>query len=67
MVKIERFMNNRDNDLSVDNVSQAKGYFRKMKDLYHKKLSEYVQELTFISDKLTRYDQIVVEKQKKRA
>jgi ferritin len=39
MAKIENFMNNRDNDLSVDNVTQAKGYFRKMKDLYHKKLS----------------------------
>ena len=66
MSKIERFMNNRDSDLSVENVVQAKGYFRKMKDLYHRKLGEYVQELTFISEKLTRYDQIVVEKQRKK-
>lgn len=39
MAKIERFMNNRESELSVDNVGQAKGYFKKMKELYHKKLS----------------------------
>ena len=37
-----------------------------MRDMYHSKLSEYVQELTFISEKLERYDKIIEEKQKKR-
>ena len=66
MEKIERFMNNHENELSVTNTSQAKRYFKKMKDLYHSKLNQYVQELTFISEKLTRYDQIVLERQRNR-
>jgi hypothetical protein len=47
-------------------LSQARRYFKKMKKMYHQKLSEYVQELTFISEKLTRYDEIVLERQKRR-
>jgi len=43
MAKIERFMNNRDTELYVESMNQAKGYFKKMKDLYHRKLGEYVQ------------------------
>lgn len=60
-------MNNQENDLSINNLNQAKRYFKKMKELYHKKLNEYVEELTFISEKLTRYDQIVLQRQKSKA
>lgn len=50
----------------MESFTEAKRYFRKMRDMYHSKLSEYVQELTFISEKLERYDKIIEEKQKKR-
>ena len=53
-------MNNYENELSVANLGQAKRYFKKMKEMYHSKLNQYVKELTFISEKLTRYDQIVL-------
>ncbi len=59
-------MNNIDSDLSFDNMTQAKRYFKKMKEMYHSRLNEYVKELTFISEKLSRYDEIVQEKQRKR-
>jgi kinesin family member 6/9 len=59
-------MNSQEGDLSVESLSQARRYFKKMKKMYHQKLSEYVQELTFISEKLTRYDEIVLERQKRR-
>ena len=64
--KIERFMNNAESDISFESMAQAKRYFKKMREMYHSRLNEYVKELTFISDKLSRYDQIVQEKQKKR-
>ena len=47
-------------------MAQAKKYFKKMKEMYHSRLNEYVKELTFISEKLSRYDEIVQEKQRKR-
>ena len=57
---IENFMmNSHSNDLQVDNLGQARRYFRKMREVYHHKLNEYVQELTFISEKLARYDKLV--------
>ena len=59
-------MNNFENDLQVANLGQAKRYFKKMKEMYHSKLNEYVKELTFISEKLTRYDEIVLEKQRRK-
>lgn len=42
-------MNNQQTELSVNHIGQARRYFKKMKELYHKKLNEYVEELTFIS------------------
>lgn len=60
-------MNNHETELSVNNLTQAKRYFQQMKELYHKKLNEYVEELTFISEKLTRYDQIVLQRHKSKA
>lgn len=40
---------NMSGELEVDSFSEARRYFKKMRDMYHSKLSEYVQELTFIS------------------
>ena len=54
-------------ELEVDSFSEARRYFKKMRDMYHSKLTEYVRELTFISEKLERYDRIIEEKQRKRA
>lgn len=45
-------MNNNAGELEVEHLGEAKRYFRKMRDMYHSKLSEYVKELTFISEKL---------------
>jgi hypothetical protein len=45
-------MNLNAHELEVDSFSEAKRYFRKMRDMYHSKLTEYVRELTFISEKL---------------
>ena len=59
-------MNNIDSQLTFENMAQAKKYFKKMKEMYHSRLNEYVKELTFISEKLSRYDEIVQEKQRKR-
>jgi ferritin len=47
--KIYKFMNRSDNNITFENISQAKRYFIKMKEMYHSRLNEYVMELTFIS------------------
>lgn len=63
---ILKFMNQPNADLEVDSLAQARRYFRKMKELYSSRMSEYVKELTFISEKLNRYDAILTEKHRKR-
>jgi kinesin family protein 6/9 len=52
--------------LEVESLGQAKRYLRKMKEVYSSRMSEYVKELTFISEKLNRYDAILSEKHRKR-
>lgn len=63
---ILKFMNQPNADLEVGSLAQARRYFRKMKELYSSRMSEYVKELTFISEKLNRYDAILTEKHRKR-
>lgn len=63
---ILKFMNQPNADLEVESLAQARRYFRKMKELYSSRMSEYVKELTFISEKLNRYDAILTEKHRKR-
>lgn len=36
-------MNNSMGDLEVDNLPQAKKYFKKMREMYQSKLGEYVK------------------------
>ena len=59
-------MNQSNGDLEVESLGQAKRYLRKMKEVYSSRMSEYVKELTFISEKLNRYDAILSEKHRKR-
>ena len=42
-------MNNHIEELPIENIPQAKNYLKKMKNSYNEKLSEYFQELTYIS------------------
>jgi kinesin family protein 6/9 len=63
---IQLFMNQSNGDLEVESLGQAKRYLRKMKEVYSSRMSEYVKELTFISEKLNRYDAILSEKHRKR-
>jgi hypothetical protein len=52
MRRIEAFMNNHCGELEAENLGECRRYFKKMREMYHSKLSEYVKELTFISEKL---------------
>ena len=36
-------MNNIDSQLTFENMAQAKKYFKKMKEMYHSRLNEYVK------------------------
>lgn len=56
------YLNERTPVLEVDNLEEAQACFEAMKDLYNSRMKEYVTELTFISEKLQKYDEILTKK-----
>ena len=50
----------------IKNIDEAKECFKIMKAIYNTRMKEYVTELTFISEKLKKYDEILTKKKKKK-
>lgn len=47
-------------------MEEATECFKAMKAIYNTRMKEYVTELTFISEKLKKYDEILTKKKKKK-
>ncbi|CAD8172512.1 unnamed protein product [Paramecium pentaurelia] len=60
--KVELYLNERITQLDIKSVEEAQICFEAMKDLYNTRMKEYVTELTFISEKLQKYDEILTRK-----
>ncbi|CAD8100177.1 unnamed protein product [Paramecium sonneborni] len=60
--KVELYLNERITQLDVKSLEEAQMCFEAMKDLYNIRMKEYVTELTFISEKLQKYDEILTRK-----
>ena len=61
-MKTDLYLNEKNEDLSVENMVEAQLCFKAMKEIYNSRLKEYVTELTFISEKLQKYDEILSKK-----
>jgi len=70
--RIENYLNDKDPHLFVNvnlifqNIEEAIECFKAMKAIYNTRMKEYVTELTFISEKLKKYDDILTKKKKKK-
>ncbi|CAD8161778.1 unnamed protein product [Paramecium octaurelia] len=60
--KVELYLNEQVTQLDVQSYEDAQMCFEAMKDLYNTRMKEYVTELTFISEKLQKYDEILTRK-----
>ncbi|CAK83511.1 unnamed protein product (macronuclear) [Paramecium tetraurelia] len=60
--KVELYLNERIPMLDVKSIEETQKCFEAMKDLYNTRMKEYVTELTFISEKLQKYDEILTRK-----
>ena len=49
-------MSKRKTNLPVNSLGEAQQCFQLMRELYNRKMREYATELTFISEKLEKYD-----------
>lgn len=47
-------------------MEEATECFKAMKAIYNTRMKEYVTELTFISEKLKKYDEILTKKKRKK-
>jgi kinesin family protein 6/9 len=56
------YLNERSAGLEVKNLYEAQLCFETMKEIYNSRMKEYVTELTFISEKLQKYDEILTRK-----
>ena len=45
---VEDYLNNKNEDIPVQNKIEAKKYFKIMKGIYHSRMSEYITELSKI-------------------
>lgn len=50
----------------MQDVEEATECFKAMKAIYNTRMKEYVTELTFISEKLKKYDEILTKKKRKK-
>ncbi len=50
----------------IQNIEEATECFKAMKAIYNTRMKEYVTELTFISEKLKKYDDILTKKKEKK-
>lgn len=57
--RVSQYMNEQAPSLDVNNMKEASQCFQLMKNLYNTRMKEYVTELTFISEKLSKYDEII--------
>ncbi|KRX08676.1 P-loop containing nucleoside triphosphate hydrolase [Pseudocohnilembus persalinus] len=57
--KVDQFLNERDENIEVSDANEAYQCFYAMKQLYNTRMKEYVTELTFISEKLQKYDELL--------
>lgn len=62
LTKTDLYLNEKNEELHVENISEAHMCFQAMKDIYNTRMKEYVTELTFISEKLQKYDEILSKK-----
>lgn len=64
--RIENYLNDKEQKLVVNDLDEVNECFKAMKAIYNTRMKEYVSELTFISDKLKKYDEILTKKKKKK-
>ena len=50
----------------IKDLDEATECFKVMKAIYNTRMKEYVTELTFISEKLKKYDEILTKKKRKK-
>ena len=62
LMKTDLYLNEKKEELVVGNMGEAQMCFKAMKDIYNTRMKEYVTELTFISEKLQKYDEILSKK-----
>ena len=59
-------MRDKNQNIEVGNLQEAYQCFARMRELYNRKMREYATELTFISEKLQKYDEILIRKENSR-
>ena len=59
---MEHFLNDKSKRLELRSLKEAELCFSTMKELYHNRMKEYVTELSFISEKLHKYDELLSKK-----
>lgn len=62
LTKTDLYLNEKNEELNVTSLSEAQLCFQAMKEIYNSRMKEYVTELTFISEKLQKYDEILSKK-----
>lgn len=62
LTKTDLYLNEKNEELTVTSLSEAQLCFQAMKEIYNSRMKEYVTELTFISEKLQKYDEILSKK-----
>ena len=62
LTKTDLYLNEKNEELKVGSLSEAQLCFQAMKEIYNSRMKEYVTELTFISEKLKKYDEILSKK-----
>jgi len=62
LTKADLYLNEKNEDLDIGNMGEAQLCFKAMKEIYNSRMKEYVTELTFISEKLQKYDEILSKK-----
>ncbi|KRX01515.1 P-loop containing nucleoside triphosphate hydrolase [Pseudocohnilembus persalinus] len=60
---VENFLNEKETDIPIQNLQESKLCFHLMKNIYNIRMKEYVTELTYISEKLYSYDELLSQKQ----
>jgi hypothetical protein len=56
---VEAYLNDKYDNINIDDVDEAKAYIRAMKDFYANRMKEYCDELNIISGKLRKYEDIL--------
>lgn len=60
--KIEDYLSEKADYLDCKNMFEAHVCFEIIKQLYNSKMKEYIKELSYVSEKLRYYDQILAKK-----